>query len=117
MKHSQERIAHELRTRLGLILSQRVSDPRLAQVTVSEVKPSKDLSVARVYYSMLDPDADSAPVQQGLEKAAGFLRAKLGQAIKVRHVPELRFEHDDSAAEGQRISDLIDRAIGSDRAR
>ena len=50
------------------------------------------------------------------EKAGGFLRAKLGQAINVRHVPELRFEHDDSAAEGQRISDLIDRAIGSDRA-
>ena len=83
---------------------------------MSSVELSRDLSVARVYYSMLDPDADSAPVQQGLEKAAGFLRAKLGQAIKVRHVPELRFEHDDSAAEGQRISDLIDRAIGSDRA-
>ena len=46
--------------------------------------------------------------------AAGFLRAKLGQAIKVRHVPELRFEHDDSAAEGQRITDLIDGALKSD---
>ncbi len=53
-------------------------------------------------------------MQKGLENATGFLRAKLGQAIKVRHVPELRFEHDDSAAEGQRISDLIDDALKSD---
>ena len=68
----------------------------------------------RVYYNMIDPNAEAAPVQAGLEKASGFLRAKLGQAIKVRHVPELRFEHDDSAAEGQRISDLIENALHPD---
>jgi ribosome-binding factor A len=66
---------------------------------------------------MLDPGAEAAPVQAGLEKAAGFLRAKLGQAIKVRNVPELRFEHDDSAAEAQRISDLINDALNSDAGR
>ena len=71
-----------------------------------------DLGVARVYFSLLDPAADPAPVADGLERASGFLRAKLGQALKVRHVPELRFEHDDSAAEGQRISDLIERFRG-----
>ena len=90
-------------------------DPRLQDVSLTSVELSRDLSVARVYYSTLQPDADPAPVQEGLERAAGFLRGKLGQAIKVRHVPELRFEHDDSAAEGQRITDLIDRAIDSDR--
>ena len=45
----------------------------------------------------------SGAVLEGLEKAAGFLRGKLGRAIKVRHVPELRFVHDDSAAEGAAI--------------
>ena len=48
---------------------------------------------------------------EGLGKAAGFLRAKLGHAIKVRHVPELRFIHDDSAAHGMKISELIDGAL------
>jgi len=89
-------------------------DPRLADVSLTAVDLSRDLSVARVYFSMLRPDADPAPVQAGLEKASGFLRAKLGQAIKVRHVPELRFLHDDSAAEGQRMADLIEGALKSE---
>ena len=48
---------------------------------------------------------------EGLEKAAGFLRRKLGGALKVRHVPELRFAHDDSAEHGMMISELIDGAL------
>lgn len=102
-----------LRT-LNELLRFETKDPRLQGVSLSAVDLSRDLSVAQVYFSLLDPDADPALAQKGLEKASGFLRAKLGQAIKVRHVPELRFEHDDSAAEGQRISDLIEGAIKSD---
>jgi ribosome-binding factor A len=57
---------------------------------------------------MLVPDADPAPALAGLTSAAGFLRGKLGRAIKIRHVPELRFRHDASAAESARISALLD---------
>ena len=105
-----------LRT-LNELLRFETKDPRLEGVSLSAVDLSRDLSVARVYFSILDPKRDPAPIQQGLEKATGFLRAKLGQAIKVRHVPELRFEHDDSAAEGQRIADLIADALNSDASR
>ena len=63
---------------------------------------------------MLDPDGDPAPVLEGLERASGFLRSRLGSEIKIRHVPELRFSHDDSAAEAQRISSLIDAALESE---
>lgn len=105
-----------LRT-LNEVLHSETKDPRLDGVSLSSVDLSRDLSVARVYFSTLDPEADPLPVRQGLEKAAGFLRAKLGRAIKVRHVPELRFAHDDSAAEGQRISDLIEDALKSDASR
>ena len=109
-----QRLGNQVLRTLNELLRFETKDPRLQGVSMTAVELSRDLSVARVYYSTLEPDADPVPVQQGLEKAAGFLRAKLGQAIKVRHVPELRFEHDDSAAEGQRLSDLIDRAVESD---
>lgn len=91
-------------------------DPSLKMVSLSSLELSRDLSVARVYFSMLDPDGDPAPVQEGLERASGFLRSRLGREIKIRHVPELRFAHDDSAAEAQRISSLIDRALDSDKS-
>ena len=110
-----QRLGNQVLRTLNELLRFETKDPRLEGVTLTVVDLSRDLSVARVYFSTLDPDADPAPVQQGLEKAAGFLRGKLGQAIKVRHVPELRFEHDDSAAEGQRISDLIEDALKSDK--
>lgn len=110
-----QRLGNQVLRTLNELLRFETKDPRLEGVTLTAVDLSRDLSVARVYFSTLEPDADPAPVQQGLEKAAGFLRGKLGHAIKVRHVPELRFEHDDSAAEGQRISDLIEDALKSDK--
>lgn len=111
-----QRLGHQVQRTLSELLQFETKDPRLDGVSLTSVELSRDLSVARVYFSLLDPNGDPAPVQQGLEKAAGFLRAKLGQAIKVRHVPELRFKHDDSAAEGQRMSDLIEDALKSDVA-
>ncbi|MBT8106884.1 MAG: 30S ribosome-binding factor RbfA [Gammaproteobacteria bacterium] len=111
-----QRLGNQILRTLNELLRFETKDPRLDGVTLTAVDLTRDLSVARVFFSTLDPDADAAPVQQGLVKAAGFLRGKLGQAIKVRHVPELRFEHDDSAAEGQRISDLIEDALKSDAA-
>jgi len=109
-----QRLGNQVLRALNELLRFETKDPRLADVSLTAVDLSRDLSVARVYFSMLRPDADPAPVQAGLEKASGFLRAKLGQAIKVRHVPELRFMHDDSAAEGQRMADLIEGALKSE---
>ena len=112
-----QRLGNQVLRTLNELLRFETKDPRLEGVSLSAVNLSRDLSVAQVYFSMLDPNADPASVQQGLEKATGFLRSKLGRAIKVRHVPELRFVHDDSAAEGQRIADLIEGALSSEKSR
>ena len=109
-----QRLGNQVLRTLNELLRFETKDPRLDGVSLSAVDLSRDLSVAQVYFSTLNPDADPKPVLEGLEKATGFLRSRLGRAIKIRHVPELRFEHDDSAAEGQRISDLIAAARGSD---
>ena len=76
------------------------------------VDVSRDLGHARVHLTVLGADSGEEAEQSiaALNKAAGFLRSKLGRAIKVRHLPELRFVHDDSAAEAVRISELIDSA-------
>ena len=95
---------------LNSLLRFESKDPRLSGVSLTAVDLSRDLSVARVYFSMLNPDDDPGPAQDGLERAAGFLRSKLGSELTVRHVPELRFHHDDSIAHGAEISRLIDNA-------
>lgn len=85
-------------------------DPRLSGVSLTAMELSRDLSVAKVYFSQMNPDDDPGLALEGLTRAAGFLRSKLGSAIKVRRVPALRFEHDDSIAHAAAISELIDGA-------
>jgi ribosome-binding factor A len=109
-----QRLGTQIMRTLSELLRFETKDPRLTGVSLTSVELSRDLSVARVYFSLLDPDDSPEPVLEGLGKAAGFLRAKLGSAIKVRHVPELRFVHDDSAEQSAKISQLIDSALHAD---
>lgn len=109
-----QRLGNQVLRTLAELLQFEVKDPRVQGVALTSVDLSRDLSVARVYFSLLDPEADVSGAMQGLERATGFLRGRLGKAIKVRHVPELRFTHDNSAAEAQRLSDLIDRTVTTD---
>lgn len=85
-------------------------DPRLNGVALTAIDLARDLGVAKVYFSQMDPTEDPAAALEGLDRAAGFLRSKLGSSLKIRRVPELRFAHDDSIAHGAEISQLIDQA-------
>ena len=91
-------------------------DPRLDGVSLTSIELARDLSVARLYFSQMDPEADPAEAAEGLGRASGFLRSKLGGSLKIRKVPELRFVHDDSVAHAVEISRLIDEAKRSDDA-
>lgn len=109
-----QRLGNEVLRALSELLRFETKDPRLKDVSLTSVELSRDLGIARVYFGLLNPAESPEPALQGLNRASGFLRAKLGQAIKVRHVPELRFVHDDSAEQGARISELIDGALRAD---
>ena len=78
-----QRLGNQVLRTLSELLRFETKDPRLERVSLTGVDLSRDLSVARVYFSLLDPKKDVAPVFEGLDKACGFLRAKLGQAIKI----------------------------------
>ena len=108
-----QRLSSQMLRQLNELLRFDSKDPRLSGVSLTAIELARDLSVARVYFSQMDPQADPGPAREGLERAAGFLRSKLGASLKVRRVPELRFEHDDSIARGAAISELIDNANAS----
>ena len=72
------RVAAELQRVLNDLLLNDIKDPRLEGVSVSAVEISGDVSVAKVFFSTLLPDADPAPVTAALEKAGGYLDIRLG---------------------------------------
>ena len=109
-----QRLGTQILRTLSELLRFESKDPRTEGVSLVSVDLSRDLGVAKVYFSMVDPEASPELAQEGLEKASGFLRSRLGRQIKVRHIPELRFIHDDSVEHGMKISELIDGALGDD---
>ena len=99
-----ERVARELRDKLATIVEERVSDPRLRGVSIVEVRPSPDLSYARVFYRTLgDPKA----AERALRKATPFLRRCLAENLRLRRVPELDLRHDPTVESAQRIERIL----------
>jgi len=85
--------------------------------TVSAVEVSRDLSHAKVFVTIFNGGEDQEEIRESvkaLNNASGFLRSKLGQRMKLRIVPTLRFHFDDSLSRGNYLSNLIDEARASD---
>jgi ribosome-binding factor A len=113
----KQRLGAQVLRTLSELLRFEVKDPSLSGISLTSVEMTRDLSYAKVYFSLLNPDDDPGPALDGLHRASGFLRGKLGSALKIRHVPELRFLHDDSVAHGIEITRLIDSAKNADTTR
>ena len=109
-----ERVAGTMRRELARLIQLEVDDPAVGFVSLSDVEVSRDLAHARVFVTVFEPDKAAGTVK-ALNKAAGFLRRRLGQEMRIRSVPELHFEHDASVETGQRMDSLIERALESDR--
>jgi ribosome-binding factor A len=99
------KINEAARTALADILLTRVSDPRLALVTLTGVEVSRDRSVANVYVSAEKTHYED--VQAGFESARGRIRSLLGQELGWRVTPELRFYLDTSIDEAERITHAL----------
>ncbi len=109
-----ERIGAQMRRELAAILRDEVRDPRLRRVTIQEVRVSRDLSWAKVYFTCFPLDEGTEEQARLLNgKLAGFLRVQLAQRIRLRMMPQLHFEHDESIAYGEHLTGLIDEAVAS----
>jgi ribosome-binding factor A len=82
-------------------------DPRLRLVTVTAVRMTPDLRVARVYVRTLEDAADHAELVRALGHAAPFLRGEIGRALGLRATPELRFEWDALPDTARRLDELL----------
>ncbi|HTX58243.1 MAG TPA: 30S ribosome-binding factor RbfA [Verrucomicrobiae bacterium] len=90
------RIDHEIQRILGTLISQELSDPRLAFVTVTRVEVSDDLQHCKVFVSVIGDRHAARQSLDALKHASRFLRGELGHKIDLRHTPELIFIEDRS---------------------
>ena len=104
----QQRVSELIHRELSQLLMREARDPRLAEVTITEVRITPDLLLARVYFSVLGGAEAEKAARTGLESASGYLRSQLAARLSLRLVPELVFEADKSAEHGRRIDQLLD---------
>jgi len=114
--HRSQRVGEEIHRSLSEIVRLRLKDPRLEKITFTEVRVSRDLSHARVFYSCLQPDMDRKLLEQALGEGSGQIRSLLSREMRLRRVPELHFEYDLSLEQAEHVTRLIDDAIARDKA-
>ena len=117
MTRRGERVNHTIQRELGVLIAG-LSDPRLSKViSVTAVEVNRDLSVAKVYVSVLGTDMDRSDAIDGLRSAANRLRMEVSKRIVIRTMPKLSFFSDDTLQTGADIDQLIDRVIAQDSRR
>ena len=107
MSIKQGRMSDRIHQILSQLLLREVSDPRLQDITVTEVQLDAELMYAKVYVNALGDESREQEVMQGLKKANGYLRREVGKRIRIRNTPELHFYWDKTLERAQRINNLI----------
>ena len=107
------RIADQIQRELSEIIRMELKDPRVGLITITDVEVTQDNEHAKVFFTALGEPVQQEAAERALNHAAGFLRSSLAKVMKLRTVPQLRFNYDISVERGVRLSNLIDEAIAS----
>jgi len=102
-----ERVNQLIKEEVSTVLQRQLKDPRLGFVTVTEVDTTADLKLARVYVSVLGPDAQWASSFRALESARGFVWNWLRKHLDLRATPQLVFRPDRSMEHAAHIQALL----------
>jgi len=107
----RDRIAEQIRRELAEVIRTELRDPRVGMISLTDVQVSPDYAHAKIFFSSLAGSDTLVSVQEGLEKAAGFLRSELGKRISIHMTPQLHFVFDESLERGAQLSKLISEAV------
>lgn len=101
------RVGEQIKKEISSMIQTELKDPRVGFVTVTGVDVTGDLSLARVYLSILGSEEQKEETLHAIGRAKGFLRTELGRRVRLRHTPDIEFRFDSSIEYGSRIESLL----------
>lgn len=101
------RVSQLIRRKITQLLIEESNDPRLKNVTITDVAVNRDTTRAEVFFSIIGSAEDIAVTQAALDGATGWLRNEMAQTLRLRNLPQLVFTYDPSLAHGARIEELL----------
>ena len=106
------KIAESMKNELGIIIQNEIKDPRLPlMVSITNLKLTNDLKHAKIYISVLGTNEDKKNALTALVSATGFIKREIGNRVKMRCVPDMHFELDNSIEDGMHLTKLIDDVV------
>jgi ribosome-binding factor A len=103
-----QRVASQMQKELAVVLQRDIADPRIGFVTINEVVLSKDLAVAKIYFTALNVDEAGKTARQALlNELSPVIRHYVAKRMQLRHISELHFFYDHSFDTGMRVSQLL----------
>jgi ribosome-binding factor A len=103
-----DRVADQIRMKVADILMRKIKDPRVHNVTVTDVELTADLRIAHIFVTTMETGEAERDVFTGLSKASGFVRSELGRRLSLRYLPDVIFKKDVSGPRGDRIMQLLE---------
>ncbi|HEA5997536.1 TPA: 30S ribosome-binding factor RbfA [Staphylococcus aureus] len=110
-----ERVGEQMKKELMYIINNKVKDPRVGFITITDVVLTNDLSQAKVFLTVLGNDKEVENTFKALDKAKGFIKSELGSRMRLRIMPELMYEYDQSIEYGNKIERMIQDLHKQDR--
>lgn len=107
MSVKNDKVAGLIQKEISSIIQFEMKDPKLGFVTITDVRVTNDLSLAKVYVSFLGQQARKDAGMKVLERSKGFIRSELAKRLSMRKVPDLKFMHDDSLEKGNKIEKIL----------
>ena len=102
-----QRIEDQIRQVLVVLLETKVNDPRIEGAYITDVSVDRELDFANIYVSSLVGVEQAAQILDGLRSAAGFLRYELSRVVKLRVMPKLRFNWDETPEKADRVEAVL----------
>ena len=103
-----ERVAKELKRYISEIIHKELKDPRIGFITITDVEMTKDLKLAKVYYSILGNRTEKNNTVNALKSAAGFIKKMIGDNLDLRYIPEILFKEDLSGERARNVYRILD---------
>jgi ribosome-binding factor A len=117
LSHRVERIQEQVREEVSQMLATEVRDPGVGLVTVTRAKVTADLSLARIYWTIIGNADQRKKTAKALGRAAPYVRHLLSERMTLRRSPEVKFIFDESVAAQDRIEQIIQEIHAEDAAR
>ncbi len=108
MLHRSERLAESLREVVAEIVGYELEDPRLRNVTVTDVRVAENLRNANIYVLVEGDDDQVKETMQALGRAATYVRQQVALDMNLRHAPVLHFARDTVEENASRIGELLE---------